>query len=236
MHRITAAFFTLALLATPALAVDQPPTPTLTATAEGEMLVVPDIVTVTLGVISEAKSAAEALASNSKDMETVIAAIKAAGVPEKDIATTGFNVSPVYVRPTPDQPDIQPKITGYQVSNQLRVTIRDLRASGGILDKVIAAGANQVNGISFDVAHPDQPADAALKDAIAQAKKKAELMAEAAGVELVRILSVTTGSGPRPVFVAFDGGMPRAANAVPVMAGERTVSATATIVWEIAER
>jgi uncharacterized protein len=101
---------------------------------------------------------------------------------------------------------------------------------------VIAAGANQVNGISFDVAHPDQPADAALKDAIAQAKKKADLMAEAAGVKLVRILSITTGSGPRPVFAAFDGGMPRAANAVPVMAGERTVSATATIVWEIAER
>ncbi len=230
MNRIHAAIFAVALIASPALADDRAP-PTLTASAEGQAEVVPDIVTVTLGVVSEARSAGEALAANSKDMTAAIAAIREAGVAEKDIATTGFSVSPVYAEQKPGE--AQPRITGYQVSNQVQVTIRDLKASGDILDKVIAAGANQVNGIAFDVADPDKPAEAALTDAIAEAKKKAARMADAAGVRLVRIVSVTADGGARPVF-AMDGGMRALKAPVPIMAGTRTVSASATIVWEIA--
>jgi uncharacterized protein YggE len=192
---------------------------------------------VTLGVVSNGKTAAEALEANSKDMNAAIEAIKAAGVAEKDIGTSGFNVSPIYA-PRPDnQPDAPAKVIGYEVSNQVTVTIRDLKASGAILDKVVAAGANRVSGISFDVSDPSASADAALKDAIAQSKKKAELMADAADLKLVRIVSITTDGGARPMFAAYDGAMLRAAKApTPIMAGSRTVTATATIVWEVAAR
>jgi len=225
------------LVAAPAFAEDKAVTPTLTATAEGSFEVTPDIVTVTLGVVSNGKTATEALAANSTDMNAAIAAIKAAGVAEKDIGTSGFNISPVYARQPDNQPDEPAKVIGYQVSNQVTVTIRDLKGSGAILDKVVSAGANQVNGISFDVSDAQAAADAALKDAIAKAKKKAELMAEAAGVKIVRIVSVTTDGGARPVFAAYDGGMMRAAKApTPIMAGSRDVTAVATIVFEIAAR
>jgi uncharacterized protein YggE len=233
----TLAFAATMLLAVPALAEERTLTPTLTSTAEGSVDVTPDIVNVTLGVVSNGKTAAEALEANSKDMNAAIEAIKAAGVAEKDIGTSGFNVSPIYA-PRPDnQPDAPAKVIGYEVSNQVTVTIRDLKASGVILDKVVAAGANRVSGISFDVSDPSASADAALKDAIAQSKKKAELMADAADLKLVRIVSITTDGGARPMFAAYDGAMLRAAKApTPIMAGSRTVTATATIVWEVAAR
>jgi uncharacterized protein YggE len=233
----TLAFAATMLLAVPALAEERTLTPTLTSTAEGSVDVTPDIVNVTLGVVSNGKTAAEALEANSKDMNAAIEAIKAAGVAEKDIGTSGFNVSPIYA-PRPDnQPDAPAKVIGYEVSNQVTVTIRDLKASGAILDKVVAAGANRVSGISFDVSDPSASADAALKDAIAQSKKKAELMADAADLKLVRIVSITTDGGARPMFAAYDGAMLRAAKApTPIMAGSRTVTAMATIVWEIAPR
>lgn len=225
------------LIAAPAFAEDKAVTPTLTVTAEGSFEVTPDIVTVTLGVVSNGKTAAEALEANSKDMNAAIAAIKGAGVAEKDISTSGFNISPVYARQPDNQPDEPTKVIGYQVSNQVTVTIRDLKGSGAILDKVVAAGANQVNGISFDVSDAQSAADAALKDAIAKAKTKAELMAEAAGVKIVRIVSLTTDGGARPVFAAYDGAMMRAAKApTPIMAGSRDVTAVATIVYEIAAK
>jgi uncharacterized protein YggE len=233
----TLAFAATMLLAVPALAEERTLTPTLTSTAEGSVDVTPDIVNVTLGVVSNGKTAAEALEANSEDMNAAIEAIKAAGVAEKDIGTSGFNVSPIYA-PRPDnQPDAPAKVIGYEVSNQVTVTIRDLKASGAILDKVVAAGANRVSGISFDVSDPSASADAALKDAIAQSKKKAELMADAADLKLVRIVSITTDGGARPMFAAYDGAMLRAAKApTPIMAGSRTVTATATIVWEVAAR
>jgi uncharacterized protein YggE len=233
----TLAFAATMLLAVPAMAEERALTPTLTSTAEGSVEVTPDIVNVTLGVVSNGKTAAEALEANSKDMNAAIEAIKAAGVAEKDIGTSGFNVSPVYA-PRPDnQPDAPARVIGYEVSDQVTVTIRDLKASGAILDKVVAAGANRISGISFDVSDPSTSADAALKDAIAQSKKKAELMADAADLKLVRIVSITTDGGARPVFAAYDGAMLRAAKApTPIMAGSRTVSAMATIVWEVAAR
>jgi uncharacterized protein YggE len=235
MLKLTAFAFAAAMLvAAPALAEDKTVIPTLTSSAEGSVEVTPDIVNVTLGVVSNGKTAAEALAANSKDMNAAIEAIRGAGIAEKDIATSGFNINPIYA-PRPDnRPDEPAKVIGYEVSNQVTVIIRDLKASGAILDKVVAAGANQVTGISFDVADPAAPADAALKDAIAKARKKAELMAAAAGLKLVRIVSVTTDGAARPVFAAYDG-MVRAAKApTPIMAGSRTVSATATIIWEVA--
>lgn len=229
---IPAALLVSLLFALPA-AADQPPTPTLTASGDGSVMVVPDIAVVTIGVASRARTAGAALAQNSTDLAKAIAAIKAAGVDEKDIATSGFGIDPVYAEPKAGEVSQAPAIIGYSVSNSVTVTIRDIGKSGGILDQVVAAGANQVTGISFSIADAKSANDAALKSAIAEALARGTLMADAAGVKLVRVLSVSTADGapPRPVFAAM---AMKAAPAVPVMPGQQSVTSSATITWEIA--
>jgi uncharacterized protein YggE len=150
MRRLLSLLVTLLSLALPALA-DEPKPATLTATGEGVAVAAPDITVVTIGVISSAHTAQAALASNSSDIAAVIATIKAAGIEDKDIGNTGFNVNPIYPpkrQPNPEQPT---KIIGYRVSNDVRVIIRDFAKAGDVLDKVVGAGANQVNGISFEL-------------------------------------------------------------------------------------
>jgi uncharacterized protein len=240
LRNLTAAFGAIGLivaLAGPALA--EPPVPQLTANGEGFVSVVPDIAIVSIGVSTRAATAREALDGNSADMTKVIDTVKGEGVAERDIGTSGFSIWPVYEQrpPNPDGTvdETPPKVIGYQVTNEVRVTIRDIGKSGGILDKVVSAGANQVNGITFDVADRDTPADEALALSVKDAAKKAAIMADAAGVRLVRVLNVSGGGSlpPGPVYrseVAF------AAKAVPVMPGEQRVTANATVTWEIAPK
>ena len=216
--------------AAPALAAEDTRVPQLTASGEGLVEVVPDIAVVTLGVVTRGRTAAEALTANSTGMTAIIAGLKGAGIDEKDIGTSGFSVSPLYP-PERNDAAAEPKIIGYAVSNQLRVTIRDLAASGALLDKVVSAGANQVNGISFEVADRVKPAEEALKRAVADARRKAAIMAEAAGVKLVRVLSVSAdnGGGYYPTAAPMVKSM-----AVPVMPGQQAINQTATVVWEVA--
>jgi uncharacterized protein YggE len=221
----------LFLAALPAAAAE-PPTPSLSVSGEGREMVVPDIVIVTLGVISEAPTARGALNANNADMQKVIASIVAAGVKETDIGTIDFSIAPVYPPNPDDNSNAPPRIVGYRVSNELRVTIRELTKSGDILDRVVSAGANRVNSISFDVGDQAAPAEKALRAAIADAKRKAEIMADAGGVRLVRVLSITTDGTPPLRFEA----LAMAAKSVPVMAGERALSANATMVFEIAPK
>jgi uncharacterized protein YggE len=216
---------------------DSPPVPQLSANGEGEVKVVPDIAVVNIGVTSRGRDAGAALAANSTDLAKVIDAIKAAGVAEKDIGTSGFAISPVYRQPENGQPSDEPAaIIGYEVSNQVRVVIRSIATSGGILDAVVTAGANQIYGIGFDLEDRSAAEREAVTQAIADAKARAEVMAEAAGVRLVRILSINAGANggaPMPMAMARDS---FSAKAVPVMPGERSVTASASIVWEIAPK
>jgi uncharacterized protein YggE len=207
---------------------------TLTATGEGIAVASPDIAVVTIGVISIGHTAQAALASNSSDMAAVIATIKAAGIEDKDIGNTGFNLNPIYPperQPNPEQPT---KIIGYRVANDVRVIIRDFAKAGDVLDKVVGAGANQVNGISFELSDRTNPADQALKAAVAEATRKAGVMAEAANLKLVRLVSLSTEeSRPipyRPTPTAL------AKAAVPIMAGQQQITADVTAVFEIAPK
>jgi uncharacterized protein YggE len=239
MRRLLALLLTLLPLALPALALpalaDEQKPATLTATGEGSAFAVPDIAVITIGVLSNGRTAQAALAANSSDMAAVIATIKAAGVEDKDIGTSGFNVSPIYP-PVREQNQDQPaKIIGYRVANDVRVTIRDFAKAGGVLDKVVEAGANQVNGISFELSDRAGPADQALKAAVAEATRKAALMADAANLKLIRLLSLTTEEsrpipyGPAPMAFAK-------AAAVPIMAGQQEIIANVTAVFEIAPK
>jgi uncharacterized protein YggE len=235
---VAAAFAALMIVTAPAMAQVQERIPSLNASGEGWVMVAPDIAIVTIGVVTRAETARSALDQNSAETARVIAAITGAGVEARDVQTSGFNVFPVYEERPPridEQGGMQqlPKIVGYQVSNDVRVTVREIGKSGAILDQVVTAGANQISGIVFDVADPQAAADEALRKAIADARRKADLMAAAAGVRIVRILDIS-GGGSFPVFaraerMAFD------AAAVPVMPGETRVQASASIIFEIAE-
>ena len=221
-------------LIAPSLA-DAPPPPMLTVTGEGSASAAPDIAIVSLGVVSEAANAQDALAANAKDMNAVVDTITGTGIEKKDVATSGLFVEPIYSDPSKD-PNGQSRITGYRVSNQVTIRIRDIEKSGPLLDKVIAAGANRVNGISFEIGKSEALRDAAIKAAISEARRRAELMAEAAGVKLgpIQSISANDGGGP-PVFRAMamkDMAMP----APPVMSGTQEITANATIVYTIAPR
>ena len=224
----------LIALAAPAAAQVTPPT--LNANGEGIENAAPDIAIVTLGVLTQADTARAALDGNNAEMDKVIQSVRGESIADKDISTNGFSIGPVYAQdptPRPDGTLQPPKIVGYQVSNQLRVVIRDLDKAGTVLDKAVTAGANQAASINFDIDDRKAIVDKATTVAIAEATRKAELMAEAAGVRLVRILNISVGEG---------GGMPRydmamsAKAAVPIMGGELAVTANASISWEIAPK
>ena len=213
---------------------ETPSPPLLTATGDGSVMVVPDIAIVTIGVVSRGATAREALDANSADIGKVIDAIRGEGVADKDIGTSGFSVNPVYEAPPDNGAETRPpRVLGYDVSNEVRVTIRDIAASGAVLDKVVSAGANQVNSIAFDISDRVKPSDEALAAAVADATRKGKLIAEAAGLRLVRIMSVTVNDAV-PVFARAE--MSMAAKAAPIMPGERQVTANATISWEVAPK
>lgn len=220
--------------APPAFAENNPPM--LAANGEGAETAAPDIAIVTLGVVSRADSARAALDANNADMDKVIQAMRGEAIADKDIATTGFSISPVYSnppQPRPGERPAEPAIVAYQVSNQVRIVVRDLDKTGTVLDRAVTAGANHAGSINFDIEDRQALADKAIGAAIADARRKAELMAAAAGVRLVRVLSVNASEGGGAPMYRREA-MMAAAPPVPVMGGELSITANASISWEIA--
>ncbi len=212
---------------------------TLSITGTGMVNAAPDMAVVTSGVITEAKTAREALDANTARMQQVIAILKEAGIEARDIATTGFNVNPVYTRyrPNPGEEARPPTIQGYRVANNVTVRVRDLSNLGAVLDRVVSDGANSIGGIRFAIDNNEELMDKARAEAVTDAVRKAKILAEAAGIELGRILSLTEGHVARPPVPVMQ--MARAdavmAEPVPIEAGEQTLSVTVSITWELAE-
>lgn len=207
--------------------------PSVTVTGEGQAYARPDQAQINMGVVSDAKTAAVALKANSEKMNGLINTLKNKGIAEKDILTSNFSVNPQY-RYDNVSGQQRATITGYQVSNDVQVKIRSLPSLGEILDAVVTVGANNVNGINFSIAEPASVLDQARQKAMADAKRKAELYAGAAGVKVGRVLYITESSGtiqpPRPMMM-----MARAATAesVPISAGEQESTASITVVYAI---
>ncbi|MCW5717151.1 MAG: SIMPL domain-containing protein [Bauldia sp.] len=233
IKRLAIALSLTVIAATSVLAQAAPETATLTAEGTGTVHAAPDMVIIDIGVATRGATPAEALAGNNTDMQRVIQAVIAAGVDERDIATSNFSISPVYDDQQPIRGNAGPAIVGYEVSNQVTVRINGVANSGGILDQVVAAGANRINSIRFDIAEPQPLRDEALAAAIAEARRQAELMADAAGVTLVRVIGITSYANAQPMYdrVAF-----AAASNTPIMGGEQAITATATLTFEIAPR
>lgn len=200
----------------------------LEVSAEGRTSRVPDLATIRAGVVTQSATASAALADNSARMARVLAAVKRAGIAERDIQTTSVSLSPQY-RYENNQP---PQLTGYQASNTLAIRFRDVGKAGPILDALVKEGANQIDGPNLSLDKPDAALDEARADAIKRARARADLYARAAGLSVARILSISEGGenagGPQPpVFYA------RAAKAeaadTAIAAGERDVTATVSV-------
>ena len=198
----------------------------------GEVAVVPDIAYINIGVHSEAEDVTRALESNNTQAVELTEALKAEGIEEKDIQTANFNVYPQ----TRYDNMGQPVGTSYVVDNTVYVTMRDLANLGKLLDTAISAGANNINGISFDIADKETVLAQARELAIKDAEAKAQSVAAVAGVTLWQILSidVSTPTYNQPYFgYGMGGGTSRVETSVPVSAGQIVVSYTATLNYAI---
>ncbi len=203
----------------------------LTVIGEGSIETQPDMATISLGVTTEAETAAEALSANNEMTASVLETVSAAQVEPRDIQTSGLSLSPNWSQ---DRDGEASRIVGFVASNQITVRVRDLEALGGILDDVVSGGANTFNGLTFGLQEPGPARDEARKEAVADAQRKAQLYAEAAGVTLGPIveLSEVTGDQPQPMYRS-NGAMME--SAVPIAQGEISIEASVTVVFEIAE-
>jgi uncharacterized protein YggE len=215
----------------PTTTSDEPAIHTITVSGTGTITLVPDTGHVGVGVtISKAtvKGAREAAA---KAMTDIIASIKALGVDEKDIKTVGLNLYPQYDRGTPA------KVVGYQISEQVQVTVRDLDKVGDVADAAMTHGATEANGIWFDLADPAKAMDDARARAVEAARASADAMAKAAGVPLGTVVSISEPSQVvYPYPYAMGGAARESADALtptPVNPGTQDLSATVTVVFEI---
>lgn len=203
---------------------------TLSLSAFGETRVAPDMATITLGVMTEGKTAGEAMSANTARMVGVMASLRRAGIAERDIQTSNLNLSPQY-RYQENQPPI---LIGYQASNQVTVRVRDLKRLGAAVDATVAAGANNIHGISFGIAEPAAAETAAREAAVKALIAKAELYARATGHKGVRLVSLSEAGGytPRPPMEMMASAR-MAKEDVPVAAGEVGVRVDVTGLYEL---
>jgi uncharacterized protein len=213
----------------------------LTVSAEGRSTRKPDLAIFTAGVTSSGKTAGEALTANAADMTRVIAALKRAGIADKDIQTSNLSLNPVYAdmsrQPASPLEQQVPKIIGYQVSNQVTVRQRNLADFGRTIDTLVTAGATQVNGPSFSMDEPDGALDEARVEAMKKARERAKLYANAAGLKVVRILSISESGGyaPQPQVMYSRAAMADMGGAsTPVAAGEVAMNASVMVLFELA--
>lgn len=242
-RRVVSALIGTTLLAASIAAHSQPAlasedeTPRITITGTGNVSVAPDMAILNLGVTREAETAREALDENNAAMAQVIEAMKAQGIEGKDLQTSNFSIQPRYTHHRPKQGEEQkpPRITGYVVSNNLTVRIRDLALVGSVLDESVTLGVNTGGGIHFTNDDPGAEIAEARANAMRDAMNRANTLLETAGASMGRILSISEQSHtPRPMPVAQARMMSAdAAESVPVEAGENTYRVNITVTWEI---
>ncbi|WP_212523947.1 SIMPL domain-containing protein [Actibacterium sp. MT2.3-13A] len=201
--------------------------PSITVTGHGEVAAAPDMATITLGVTRQAKTAAAAMDETSAATAEVLKALEAAGVAARDMQTSELSLDPVWEDVGGD--GRAPRIVGFAARNTLRVRVRDLNRLGAVLDDVLRVGANTFQGLSFGLREPEPLADQALAAAAADARRKAALIAGAAGVALGPVLSISEAGGVAPVPMMLEA----ARAAIPVAAGEVSQTATVTMVFAL---
>lgn len=205
---------------------------TLGVQGEARAYIAPDLATVSLGVTTQAETAAQAMSDNAARQGAIIEALRAQGIAAEDLQTRGLNLSPLQDYSREGQP---PRITGYQAQNIVTARVRDIAQLGTMLDALVEAGATDVQGISFSREDASAAEDQARTDAVAEARRRAEVMALAAGMQLGPLRSLSDASridSPRPM------GMMAArasadAQSTPIEAGQLTITATVEAIWTL---
>ncbi len=202
----------------------------LNVAAEAEARRVPDVASLSAGVVTQATDGNTAMRQNAEQMTKVLAAIKAAGIADRDIQTSGVNLSPEYTY----QEGQTPKINSYRASNTVSLKVRDIARLGKVLDALAAQGANQINGPSFEIDQPEPAYDEARIAALKKAQARAETYARSLGLKVRRVVSISEGrsGGVRPVMMMAA----RAAKAeadTPIAAGESTLSVNLDVTFEL---
>lgn len=209
----------------------EPPAAERRISVSGEGLVAgtPDVARITLGVASQAETAAAAMALNAERMQGVFAALESLGVAERDRQTTNLSISPRWRQVQEADGDRRQVIDGYEASNSLRVILRDMDSIGATLDALVEAGANRVSGLTLEIDEQESLLDQARAVAIADARRKAELLAEAADADLGAVISIAetqAGGGPTPVRM-------ERMTATPIAPGEAEIGVSVVVVWEL---
>ena len=222
---------TAALAQAPLAPAAGPDATLLTIAASADARRVPDVATLSAGVVTQAGDAQAAMRQNATQMEGVMAALREAGIAERDIRTAGVNLYPQYRHPE----NGNPAITGYQASNTVEVTVRDIARIGPTMDALVASGANHVNGPSFSIDKPGEAHDEARRAALEEARARAEMYAQTLGLRVRRIVSISEGGAGGPVRPYGMARMEAVASSTdtPVSPGENVVSANLEIVFEL---
>jgi len=225
-----------AVLSLSANAQDTPPrhATLLTISADAEAHEAPDIARLSTGVVTQASDANSALRANASEMDKVMAALKAAGIHERDIQTSGINLNPQYRHARNEAP----AITGYQARNTVSVTVRDIARLGDVVDALVASGANQIDGPYFTLDAPGPVLDRARVAALANARARAKLYADALGVPIKRIISIHEGNGAPPIGLRMASAQmasDEASFTTPVSPGQTTLRARVTVVFALGD-
>jgi uncharacterized protein len=203
----------------------------LDISATGEVTRVPDVAVISAGVVSRSPTATGALQDAAGRMQRVLAALKRAGVEDRDVQTSNISLNPEY-RYVENQP---PQLTGYTASNQLTIRFRDIRNSGKILDALVGQGANQINGPSLTIDKPEAALDEARARAVAAGRARAELYARSLGMRIVRVVSVSESGGyapppPMPMYARAEIAQAADTKIVP---GEQKLQVTLAMTFEL---
>jgi uncharacterized protein YggE len=207
---------------------DQPPA-FISVTGEAHISVPPDLAQIDAGVTSEAKTAREASDANNAAMGKVLLALKGAGIDEKDFQTSRLSLQPQYSVAKQGSPAT---VIDYRASNRVTIRLRDVTKVAGVIDTLVGAGANELGGINFMVSQASKLLDDAREQAVADARRKADIYAKAAGVTLGAPISISEEGSAQPVF-RTKMALPMAAAPTPVAQGEETLSITVAVVWAI---
>lgn len=235
-----AALLTLALTTASPVAAQEIGTPGMgrghiTVTGEGMVQASPDMATISLGVETEAATAAEAMDENSAALSGVMETLSAAGIAPRDIQTSGLNLSPVYEEYREGAPADGPRVRAFRAQNTVTVRVRALDQLGGVLDAAVGSGANTLYGLGFGLQDPQPKMDEARAAAVADARRKAELYAQAAGVTLGPVAAISEQGGMPVPMMEMRAASFAKDSGVPVSAGELDLSANVTVVWELGE-
>lgn len=205
---------------------------TMSVSGSGTVSAKPDMADADFAVVTESKTAGDALQQNNQAVEQLFSTLEQHEIPQKDVQTTSFDVSPKYVyHRNSDEP---PQIVGYTVTNQVHVHVHDLSRLGELLDAAVGAGANRVQGIRFSVSQRDRLLDRARREAVQQARHTAQVLAEAAGVKLGPVIGISENPHsrpPRPVSMREAA----AAEGVPVAPGRQAIEVDVTLTFELLE-